>query len=145
MHHHRIAISLLLQRLREALDLPDEPAWRTNTDRVTHREAVSDAVQSVLTTWTTAEADARMQQARVPAGAVLTPDQALNHPAVEHIVVEHGHFGEVRLPGPVLKTATTRSEHRAPPELDGDREGVLAEIGATREEIEEWERGGAFG
>jgi crotonobetainyl-CoA:carnitine CoA-transferase CaiB-like acyl-CoA transferase len=132
------------QRLRVALDLPDRPAWRTNAGRVEHREAVMEAVQSVLSGLTVSEADQRLAAARVPAGPVLAPEETLAHPAVRTMALDHPTFGTVRLPGPVLQTATTRSSHGPPPGLGAHRDEILHEVGLGAE-VERLAAEGAFG
>jgi len=132
-------------RLRGLLDLDDVPAWRTNTQRVSHRDDVTRAIQAVLDGWTVDQADERFRQARVPGGPVLTPDQTLAHPAVERITVEHPRFGTLELPGPAIRTQTTRTEHRCPPDLGADRDGILQELGLDAEAIAALQARGAFG
>ena len=133
------------QRLRDALELPDRPEWRANVDRVSDRHAVDAAIQAVLAGLSSEEAEARLVGARVPCGAVLTPDATLAHPAVDTIRVDHPHFGEVELPGPVLQTDTTHRDHTAPPDLGADRDAILDTIRATDEERRAWTDAGAFG
>lgn len=132
------------QRLRHALDLPDRPEWRTNTERVAHREQVMAALEEALVHRTVDAADAMLAAARVPAGPVLTPDQTLAHPAVRNATVEHHHFGPVSLPGPVLETATTVQHHRAPPALGADWLSVLETLGLS-DQADALEAAGASG
>jgi CoA:oxalate CoA-transferase len=116
-------------RLRDALDLPDVPAWRASAGRLADRAAVDAAVQARLAGQPGAALDALLAQARVPAGPVLTPDQTLAHPAVEKVIIPHPFLGPLAVPGPAIRTRTTRDRHEAPPALGGDTDSVLAEIG----------------
>lgn len=131
-------------RLRDLLDLPDHPEWRSNAGRVADRDEITRRITQALSAWSPDEADAHLAEARVPAGPVLSPDQALSHPAVELIEVDHPRFGLLRLPGPAFRTRTTRTEHRAPPDAGADLASVLTDLGlgADRERLA---REGAFG
>jgi crotonobetainyl-CoA:carnitine CoA-transferase CaiB-like acyl-CoA transferase len=132
-------------RLRRALDLPDRAEWRTNADRISHREDVDEAVKRALGGRTVQAADAALAQAGVPAGPVLTMDQTLAHPAVELVEVAHPTLGRIRLPGPLVRTATTRTEHSPPPRLGEHRDQILAELGYDHVAIAALEAAIAFG
>ena len=131
-------------RLRAALELPDEPGWRSNVDRVADRQRVDDAVKAAIAHRTTNDVDKTLAAAGVPAGPVLSLDRTLAHPVVQTVAVDHPILGEVNLPGPTITTATTVSEHRSPPALDADRAEILAEAGLSSDEVEHFTRGGAF-
>jgi len=49
--------------------------------------------------------------------------QALAHPSVEPVIINGR-----ELPGVLLRTDTTRTEHHAPPALGADTDAVLAEL-----------------
>lgn len=133
------------QRLRGALGLPDEPAWRTNPGRVASRAEVDGAVRAALSGWTAAEADARLTAAEIPCGRVQGVGDVVGHPAVREVAFDDPHLGTVRVPGPVITTATTRGVHRAPPELGQDRDAILAEAGYDRADVASLAGQGAFG
>lgn len=133
------------QRLRAALGLADEPAWRDNAGRVAHREAVDRAVGGALGALSVAEADGRLAQAGVPAGPVLHVDEVLAHPAVHLVEMAHPVLGPVRAPGPPLCTLTTRAVHEPPAALGADLEAVLAEAGFAEAECAAFRAAGAFG
>jgi crotonobetainyl-CoA:carnitine CoA-transferase CaiB-like acyl-CoA transferase len=105
------------------------PIWRRNAGRLADRAAVDQAVGEKLASVTVAEADAKLAVAGVPAGPVQRVDQVLDHPAVETIAPMHPILGPTPMPGPVLRTATTRSEHAPPPALGQDRDAVLNAVG----------------
>ena len=109
------------------------------------RAEVDAAVAAALAPLTVADADRRLAEASVPAGPVLTMDQALAHPAVTLVRTEHAALGPFDAPGPPIETLTTREAHAAPPLLGADRDHVLAELGFTAEDIDRLARDGAFG
>ena len=133
------------QRLRACLDLPDRPEWRVNTDRVQDRETLMGHLGAALSRLTVAQAETLLRDARVPAGPVQTPDEALMHPAVERISVDHDHFGTIELPGPAFRTVTTREHHDAPPALAAHRDPVLDELGFDADARTRLGDDGAFG
>jgi crotonobetainyl-CoA:carnitine CoA-transferase CaiB-like acyl-CoA transferase len=133
------------RRLREALALVDDPAWRTNRGRVAARADVDRAVSAALAVLSMAEADRLLADAGVPAGPVLDVGQVRAHPAVQEVAVDHPILGRIPLPGPPIRTLTTRTEHRAPPQLGADRDHVLAELGWESARIADALRAGAFG
>jgi len=116
----------MFQRLCGALSIDSRSEWRTNPGRVADRVGVDSAVASALGPMSVAEADRVLAEAGVPASPVNRPSEAVEHPAVEHVQVEHPVLGSVRLVGPALRTATTRSMHTAPPALDADRDALLS-------------------
>ncbi len=132
-------------RLRGALNIDDVPAWRTNRGRVAARESVDRAVGGALAAMSRMEADRILAAAGVPAGTVLDVGEVRAHPAAVEVTVDHPVLGSVAVPGPAIRTATTRSAHRAPPALGADRDEVLSEIGLAPEDIARAEAAGAFG
>lgn len=133
------------QRLRDALSLPDEPAWRHNVGRVADRDRVDALVRDRLSAMTRADADDLLARHDVPAGPVLTVDQTLAHAAVELIAFEHPQLGVVRVPAPAFHALGERREHRAPPALGAQRDEICAEVGLSTEEVRILAGRGAFG
>jgi crotonobetainyl-CoA:carnitine CoA-transferase CaiB-like acyl-CoA transferase len=112
-------------RLRAALPLDDRPAWRTNAGRVADREAVDSAVAAAVRDKSTSDLDQLLVAADVPGGPVLDPAEALRHPTVQTVWMEHQRFGTIELPGPAYQASTTVQQHRAPPQPDQDRADIL--------------------
>ena len=110
------------------LSIPQRIEWATNRQRLKHRAQIDDAIQTALASWTVEEVTERLSARDVPAGPVLRPEETLQHPATQHIDVEHPSLGTIMLPGVPLQTSTTRTSHRAPPMLNADEENVLDEI-----------------
>jgi crotonobetainyl-CoA:carnitine CoA-transferase CaiB-like acyl-CoA transferase len=135
----------LWQRLREALELEDRPSWRTNLGRVADREAVDRAVSAALAGRSVADADRVLAEAGVPCGPVLDVAGVAAHPGVREVEVDHPILGRVRLAGPVLRTATTRSAHEPPPALGEHRDAILRDLGYDAATLRRLAAEGAFG
>jgi len=133
------------QRLREALELPDTPAWRTNRGRLEDREALADHIRAALAKRTVSEADALLAGAKVPSGPVQDVAGALSHPAMAKMALRDAVLGEVEMPAPALKMRGTRETHQPPPALGGDRDAILEEAGLDPAEIASLHDRGAFG
>ena len=136
---------LIWQRLRLALDLPDEPAWRSNPGRVADRETLEAALEAALCERTVASADALLCEHGVPVGPVNDLPTAIAHPAVELVDVPHPTWGAFRALGPILHTKTTVTAHRAPPALGEHRDELLTELGLSAPDIAVLRARGAFG
>ncbi|GAA0253513.1 CaiB/BaiF CoA-transferase family protein [Cryptosporangium japonicum] len=61
-------------------ELADDPRFATNVDRVRHRAECDAAVAARSATWSTAELDAKLAAAGVPAADVRTLDEVIAHP-----------------------------------------------------------------
>jgi formyl-CoA transferase len=133
------------QRLRAALGIPDAPDWRTNPGRVAARSEIDAAVRAALGGWDAREADARLTAAGVPCGRVQGVADVAGHPAVREVAFEEPALGRVRVPGPIVTTATTVVEHRRPPRLGEHRDEVLREVGYDDAERDHLAAAGAFG
>jgi crotonobetainyl-CoA:carnitine CoA-transferase CaiB-like acyl-CoA transferase len=133
------------RRLCEVLDLSNREDWQTNAGRVADRAAVDAAVRARTVLETMDALDGRLSRAGVPAGKVLAVDEVARHPVVQTVSVAHPVLGAVRLPGPTLHTATTRTHHTAPPSLGADRDDILAELGWDASRIAVAAAAGAFG
>lgn len=135
----------LWQKLRSALGIEDRAAWRTNLGRVGARAEVDEAVAGALRALSVADADRRLAVAGVPVGPVQDTAQVVLHPSVDLAAVPHPVLGELALAGPILKTATTRTTHRPPPELGADRDAILASAGYDPDRIRDLAARRAFG
>ena len=69
----------LWTRLRGALGLPDDERFRTNPDRVRNRTALSDTIAEVLRTRTSADWEAALTEAGVPASPVRDVAEVVAH------------------------------------------------------------------
>jgi crotonobetainyl-CoA:carnitine CoA-transferase CaiB-like acyl-CoA transferase len=132
-------------RLVAALGLPDRPEWATNAARVGARRDVDALVAAALAPRAIEDADRLLAEAGVPAGPVLPLDRTLAHPSVELVAAEHVALGTIRMPGPGVRTLTTRTEHVAPPVIGQDRDRILEVLGYDPAGIAALSAGGAFG
>lgn len=87
-------------RAVEHAEWETDPRFRTNRDRVAHRDALMPLVERVFAERTTADWLARLQAADVPAAPIQSVDRVLADPQVRHrgMVVEVDHPDHGRLP-----------------------------------------------
>jgi crotonobetainyl-CoA:carnitine CoA-transferase CaiB-like acyl-CoA transferase len=127
----------LWQRLCAAFGLDaDNPDMVTNADRVAHRDEVIAVIEGAFATWDTEPLLARLAEVNVPAGKVRRLDEVYEWEQTRSqgllVDVDHATLGPITLPGPPLRffaadgSEVTRTEHRAPPVLDGDADRIRA-------------------
>ncbi|MHB8469984.1 MAG: CaiB/BaiF CoA transferase family protein [Gaiellaceae bacterium] len=109
----------LWARLRAALALDDDERFRTNPDRVLNRTALVDTISAVLRTRTSAEWEAALAGAGVPASPVRDVGEAFAHAQTQAlgILQELGGGTTVALP---LSVGGERVRHATPPPRLGD-------------------------
>ena len=105
--------------------LAHDPRFATNPDRVAHRDALIDALESALRTAPAAEWSTRLRQARVPAGVVNDIGEAFAfasaiglEPIVELTRADGSH---VRLPRNPIRLSGTPATYRSAPPALGSR------------------------
>ncbi|MBL4820529.1 MAG: CoA transferase [Gammaproteobacteria bacterium] len=121
----------------------DDPRFATDISRGDHGHIISERLFKWCAERTIEEVLTAMEEARIPAGPVLSPQQVLQDP---HIKAK-GLFKEVEYPGmqtpaPVMKTPvelslTPGEIHRRAPTLGEHTEQIMLELGYSREEIAE--------
>ena len=109
-----------------------DPAYSTNPERVSHREALDEAIGSVLRTRAADDWLATLSAAGIPCGRINSVAQALGdpHAAAREMVrtVSHPTAGEIRMLGvPFRFSDTPASIRRAPPILGQHTEQILRE------------------
>ena len=109
--------------------LVDDPRFATNPDRVQHRAALVELLQTQFNTQPAAAWIAACDAAGIPAGPVNTVQQALAHPvtAARGLRVE---VGGVPVVGSALQLGATPVTYRLPPpRLGADTAAVRARFG----------------
>ena len=132
------------ERICDVLGRPqwrDDERFRTNSDRMVHRDTLCDEMNRVLATRTSAEWLDAFDAAGVPAGPVHTIGQALAHPQTlaRGMVVDlvHRQAGATKALGsPLHFSATPASVRRPAPQLGEHTREVLAEHGYADAEID---------
>ena len=133
-------------RLAAALGCPqwaDEPRFATNAARVANREALTEALRSMLAKRTTADWLERLEPSHVPCGAVNALDAVFADPQVQSRALQ---FELSRAPGETvpqianpLRFSRTPVQYRsAPPTLGAQTRTVLHEmLGLSAQRLDE--------
>ncbi len=127
------AMFLRLCAIVERPDWPDDPRFATNAARVAHNDELVALIEARLRTRPSAWWLARLEEAGVPAGPVMTHDQVFADPQVlaRGMVaeVEHATAGRVRTLGvPVKLDATPGGVRRPAPALDEHGDAIRARV-----------------
>ena len=138
------------ERIADVLGHPewrDDPRFGTNTARMANLEALTDAMNTVLTTRTKAEWVAAFDAAGVPVGPVHTIGEALEHPqtlARDMVVaLDHPQAGATRALGcPIHFSATPARVTRPAPMLGEHTRELLREYAYSDAEIDALEADG---
>jgi len=128
----------LWRRTTEALGVPgllDDPRFATPALRIAHVDELEAEIELVTATRTTREWAGVLEAAGVPAGPVLSYDEALADPQVEAREMiremEHPLMGRIRTLGQPAKYSVSApgAYHRPPPWLGQHTAQVLTELG----------------
>lgn len=125
----------------ERPSLAEDRRFRTNPERVAHREALVAALAAAFRARPTAAWIAALRAADIPAAPINDVGQALSHPqtAAREMVtaVSHPQTGSIPLVNSPLNLSAAPPAIRRPPPLLGEQTtAVLAELGYDAAEIE---------
>ena len=143
----------LWRRFCEAIDredLPEDPRFSTNADRVEHMDALEAEIESTLSERTTDEwMEILVEDAGVPAGPVQGVEDALYNEQTEArgtvTEIEDGDRTVPVIEHPI-KWGSADSGFDAPaPRLGEHNREAFEQLGYSEAEIDELEREGAFG
>jgi len=142
----------LARRFCEVVGLPgllDDPRYAERSDRVAREDELVELFAPILRSRTTAEWEAAMAEARVPAGPVRERDELFDDPQVRALglveEVEDEELGRVTRMAPAVRLSRTPGVIGAPGRhLGADNREVLAELGYTPERVGALEAGGVL-
>jgi formyl-CoA transferase len=117
--------------------LPDDPRFRSNGDRLTNRDTLTEILEARLAAEDGHDLCDRLLKAGVPAGPVLHVDEAMNaaHTAHREMVTELG--GYKGLGTPIKMSRTPGGTRAAPPRFNEHGDDILARHGFTADEVNE--------
>ena len=123
-------------------DLPDDPRFKTNADRVNNRHVLIPLLRERFRTRKTDEWIAALEAASIPCAPINTLDRVFAHPqtrAREMLVeVEHPTIGQLKMVGlPYKLSDTPLGIYRHPPLLGEHTDEVLGELGYSPADIED--------
>jgi crotonobetainyl-CoA:carnitine CoA-transferase CaiB-like acyl-CoA transferase len=138
------------RKLAEALGMPELAAderYRTNADRLRHRDGLVAVISAVMKAKPTTHWRARLQAAGIPHGPINDLQAVFADPQVQarNMVVEMAHptAGSVKLVGSPLKLSRTPVEMKRHPPLYGEHTTqVLSRLGYSPDELDEMSRNG---
>lgn len=119
-----------------APEVAEDPRFLHNADRLEHRHALNARIAELLSTRVAEDVSTQLLQMGVPAGAVLTIPEVMQHPHTRHrdMVVE---IDEYRGTGiPVKLGRTPGRAHSKPPLYGSSTRAILTEIGYTDDDID---------
>jgi glutaryl-CoA transferase len=131
-------------RFCEAIGLPElaaDPRFRTNGDRVEHRETLIALIAAQLAMRSSAEWLTVLNAADVPNGPILDILGAFDSPAARargsRVPLTHPVLGDVDQVAPPFDLSRTPASIRRPPPLLGEQSAeILTELGYTARQIE---------
>jgi crotonobetainyl-CoA:carnitine CoA-transferase CaiB-like acyl-CoA transferase len=112
----------LYERLRTVLGLPEDERFRTNPERVRNRAALVALLSERLCTGTSAEWEAALSAAGVPASPLRDVGEAFRHEQTRALGILQ-QLGNGTTVSPPLSVDGERVRHRTPPPRLGDHGG----------------------
>ncbi|HET6341987.1 MAG TPA: CaiB/BaiF CoA-transferase family protein [Gemmatimonadota bacterium] len=118
----------------------DDPRFRTNADRLVHREELVPMIEQILRGRSTAEWIEAFAAVDVPCGRIRPVPEALDSPEARArgmiVEIEGGDGNPLPLLGPAVKlSASPAGIRRRPPRLGEHTDEVLGELGYAQAEV----------
>jgi len=116
-------------------DLKDDPRYETNRSRNEHQPILEKEIEGILATRDTADWLAELDPAGIPASGINNVKQVMAHPQVgpRHMIIEvdDPKVGRIKVAGNPVKVSGYDDPLERPtaPDVDQDRERILAELG----------------
>jgi formyl-CoA transferase/CoA:oxalate CoA-transferase len=129
-------------------DLTDDPRFRTNRDRILHRDALIQTLRDIFLTRSFEEWETLLLEAGIPVGALNNLGQLVEHPQVKArdslVDTVHPKAGPVRMVGVPVRLSATPGAVRSPSPSLGEHtaETLRNVLGMNEAEIEQLIRDG---
>ncbi|MCX6354142.1 MAG: CaiB/BaiF CoA-transferase family protein [Candidatus Aureabacteria bacterium] len=128
-------------------ELRDHPDFATNPKRVQNRDKLFPVIQRVIEQKESAQWIRLLEENGIPAGSILSVEEALHHPQViarEMVrTIDHPVLGALPQAGIPVKLSETPGEIVSPPPRLGEHtDEVLKELGFSGDEIASMRAGG---
>ena len=133
-HWHR-----LLDAMGKA-EMMDDPRFETMAARVRNLEAVTDLISEWSATLDRADIMERLNKARVPCGSVkdlneVVEDENLHARGMIRWITDSEDRRSLAAASPLHIDGMNQVDYKPPPEIDGDREAILAELKKRRKQV----------
>ncbi len=139
-------------KLLAALDLQhlkDRPEFANNALRFEHRSAINGEINACTRLMPVAHWIEVINRAGVPCGRVLNVAEVFDDPQTQHqqmrVTIDHPQHGALDVLGfPIKFTQAPCTMHRPPPDLGGDTDAILQELGLAPAQIQNLRRAKAI-
>jgi crotonobetainyl-CoA:carnitine CoA-transferase CaiB-like acyl-CoA transferase len=118
-------------------ELADDPRFKTNKDRVAHREALEAELRALTKDRNGEEFANELMKNGVPSGAVMEVPDVMEHPHTRHRGMVWEKDGWRNVGNPVKLSRTPPAARSKPRTFGADTRKVLGEVGYSAEEIDE--------
>ncbi|MBD0415442.1 CaiB/BaiF CoA transferase family protein [Oryzicola mucosus] len=113
-------------------ELPLQPDFATNPERVRNRVALTETMEAKTVLWARDDLLAALEKAVVPAGPINTVGDLFEDPQFRHRQMQVTRDGIPGVRTPVVFSKSALNLTRRSPRLDEHRDEILAEIEAAR-------------
>jgi crotonobetainyl-CoA:carnitine CoA-transferase CaiB-like acyl-CoA transferase len=117
-------------------ELADDPRFKTNKDRVAHRDALEAELRALTKDRDGEPFSNELMQNGVPSGAVMEVPDVMEHPHTRHRKMVWEKDGWRNVGNPVKLTRTPPAPRSKPRIFGADTKAVLAELGYSAADID---------